>query len=116
MAKTVTLRLEEDVYEELHEAAVAERRSLSNLIVTAALARIREAQFVDDEEMAQILSDDALLRGLKNRFTTGPTARRPHRARPLCRRRSMRACSDAACSGIAGLGVSKLLGVCRIGK
>ena len=38
MANAVTLRLEEDVYDELREGAVAERRSLSNLIEAAALA------------------------------------------------------------------------------
>ncbi len=65
MTKTVTLRLGEDVYEELREAAAAERRPLSNLIETAALARIREAQFVDDAEMAEILDNDALVRRLK---------------------------------------------------
>ena len=51
MTKTVTLRLGEEVYEEFREAAAAERRTLSNLIETAALARIRETQFVDDEEI-----------------------------------------------------------------
>ena len=65
MAKTVTLRLAEDVYEELREAAAAERRPLSNLIETAALARIREEQFVDDAEMAEILSNEDLTRRLK---------------------------------------------------
>ncbi len=65
MTKTVTLRLGEDIYEELREAAAAERRPLSNLIETAALARIREAQFVDDVEMAEILDNDALVRRLK---------------------------------------------------
>ena len=65
MTKTVTLRLGEDVYEELREAAAAERRPLSNLIETAALARIREEQFVDDAEMAEILSNEELLRRLR---------------------------------------------------
>lgn len=65
MSRTVTLRLEEDAYDELREAAAAERRSLTNLIETAALARIREAQFVDDGEMAEILGNDALVRRLK---------------------------------------------------
>ena len=51
MAKTVTLRLEQDAYDELR--------------ATAALARIREAQFVDDGEMAEILGNDALVRRLK---------------------------------------------------
>ena len=59
MTKTITLRLDEDVYEELREAATAERRPLSNLIETAALARVREDQFVDDAEMAEILENDA---------------------------------------------------------
>ena len=65
MAKTVTLRLDDNAYEELKEAAAAENRPLSNLIETAALARIREAQFVDDAEMAEILSNEALIRRLK---------------------------------------------------
>ena len=65
MARTVTLRLEQDAYDELREAAAAERRSLSNFIATAALERIREAQFVDDEDMAEILNDDALVRRLR---------------------------------------------------
>lgn len=65
MTKTVTLRLDEEVYAELREAAAAERRPLSNLIETAALARIREAQFVDDAEMAQIVDNEDLMRRLK---------------------------------------------------
>lgn len=65
MARTVTLRLDEDVYDELREAAAAERRPLANFIETAALARIREAQSVDDGEMAEILDDDPLVRRLK---------------------------------------------------
>ena len=65
MAKTVALRLKKDAYDELREAAAAERRPLADFIVTAALARIREAQFVDDGEMAEILGNDALVRRLK---------------------------------------------------
>ena len=65
MTKTITLRLDEDVYTELREAATAERRPLSNLIETAALAQIRENQFVDDAEMAEILTNDDLLRRLR---------------------------------------------------
>ncbi len=65
MPKTVTLRLDNEVYAELREAAVAQRRPLSNLIETAALARVREEQFVDDAEMAEILSNEDLLRRLK---------------------------------------------------
>ena len=46
-------------------AAASERRSLSNFIATAALERVREAQFVDDTEMAEILNDHALVRRLR---------------------------------------------------
>ena len=65
MAKTVTLRLEQEAYDELRAAAAAERRPLAKFIATAALARIREEQFVDDGEMAEILGNDALVRRLK---------------------------------------------------
>ena len=65
MSKSVTLHLGEEVYEELREAAAAERRPLANLIETAALARIREAQFVDDAETAEIPGNEALVRRLK---------------------------------------------------
>ena len=61
MAKTVTLRLKEDVYKIFVEAAQAENRSISNLIETAALVKVREQQFVDDAEMAEILSDENLV-------------------------------------------------------
>ena len=65
MAKTVILRLDKDAYDELREAAAAEGRPLANFIVTAALAGIREAKFVGDREMAEILGNDALVRRLK---------------------------------------------------
>lgn len=65
MTKTVTLRLDEDVYDEFREAADAERRPLSNLIETAALTKLREQQFVDDAEMAEIRSNERLLQRLK---------------------------------------------------
>ena len=65
MHKTVTLRLKSDVYKIFAETAKAENRSLSNLIETAALKNIREQQFVDDIELAEILSNDDLLKRLK---------------------------------------------------
>ena len=65
MAKVVTLRLDDDAYRELRQAAEAENRPLSNLIETAALSRIREQQFVDDAEMAEILRNDSLLAKLR---------------------------------------------------
>ena len=65
MPKTVTLRLDDHIYEEFREAAEAENRPLSNLIETAALSRLREQQFVDDVEMAEILGNERLVERLR---------------------------------------------------
>jgi hypothetical protein len=65
MSKTVTLRLKDEVYNAFLEAAHAENRSLSNLIETAALNKIREQQFVDDVEMAEILADTDLVKRIQ---------------------------------------------------
>ena len=73
------MRLGEATYEELREAAAAEGRTLSDLIETAALARIRETQFVDDAEMTEILSKDALVGRLKAGLATGSPAHRRFR-------------------------------------
>jgi len=65
MAKVVTLRLDDETYETFREAADAQRRPLSNLIETAALAKLREEQFTDDAEMAEILENEELLARLR---------------------------------------------------
>jgi predicted transcriptional regulator len=65
MSKTVTLRLKDDVYNAFLEAALAENRPLSILIETAAISKIREQQFVDDVEMAEILADRNLVKRIK---------------------------------------------------
>ena len=65
MSKTVTLRLNDKIYQTFVEAALAENRPLSNLIETAAFAKIREQQFVDNLEMAEILDNQDLIKRLK---------------------------------------------------
>ena len=79
MSKTVTLRLDEEIYEEFREAAKAQRRPLSNLIETAALLKIRELQFVDDAEMAEILANERLVESLR----AGSRDARRRRGRPV---------------------------------
>ncbi len=81
MAKTLTMRLDEETYQTFVQAARAERRSLSNLVETAALRHIQDTQFVDDAEMAEILARPELVKRLKagshdaqkrrGRFVTG---------------------------------------------
>ena len=65
MPKTVTLRLSDETYITFLEAAKAENRSLSNLIETAALARVREQQFADDVEVAEIMANEELMKRIK---------------------------------------------------
>ena len=65
MAKTLTLRLDDAAYETFLRAAEAERRSISNLIETAALRHLQESSFADDAEMAEILSRPELIKRLK---------------------------------------------------
>jgi predicted transcriptional regulator len=65
MTKTVTIRLDDETYEEFREAAAADNRPISNLIETAALAKIRDEQFVDDVEMAEIQANVRLLESLE---------------------------------------------------
>jgi predicted transcriptional regulator len=65
MPKTVTIRLSDENYSTFSEAAKAENRSLSNLIETAALAKVREQQFADDAEVAEILANKELMKRIK---------------------------------------------------
>ncbi len=65
MAKTLTMRLDDETYQAFARAAKAERRSLANLVETATLRHIQETNFVDDAEMAEILSRPELVKRLK---------------------------------------------------
>jgi hypothetical protein len=65
MGKTLTMRLDDVTYETFVRAAKAERRSLANLVETAALEHIQRSQFVDDTEMAEILSRPELVKRLR---------------------------------------------------
>jgi predicted transcriptional regulator len=70
MAKVVTLRLDDDVYNTFKTIADQENRPLSNFIETAAMRYINEIEFVDEFEMAEINSNtalkDSMKRGLKD--------------------------------------------------
>ena len=77
MSKTLTMRVDQATYEIFLKAAAAERRSLSNLIETAALRHIQENQFVEQAEMAEILSRPGLVR----RLNKGSVAARKRRGR-----------------------------------
>ncbi len=65
MPKTVTLRVDDETYRSFIERAKAEQRSLSSFIETAVKRHIREADFMDDAEMAGILANEELVLRLK---------------------------------------------------
>ena len=65
MPKTITIRMDDDDYKTLSEHAAAEKRTISNFIELAALQYAKESEFVDTEEMTDILEDKPLLNRLK---------------------------------------------------
>jgi hypothetical protein len=55
MAKTITLRVEDNVYNTLKRGADGDRRTISNYIEFAAINYILNNNVVDDNEMKEIL-------------------------------------------------------------
>ena len=65
MSKTITLRLEDDLYEKFKEHSKIENRSLSNFIETATKKYVEEIELVDEYEMNEILNNVELLESLR---------------------------------------------------
>ena len=65
MSKTVTLRLDEDVYQRFRIMAERDNRPLSNFIETAVLRYLEREEYVDEFEMEEIRADRRLKAGIK---------------------------------------------------
>ena len=65
MPKTVTMRIDDPVYQRLKAAAAAEHRSLANFIETAALRHLEESEFMEETEAQEILADRSLIARLR---------------------------------------------------
>ncbi len=65
MTKTVTVRLDEEVYQKIKKCAEAERRPISGFLENAALSYIEESGFADELEMMEILSNKELMARLQ---------------------------------------------------
>jgi uncharacterized protein (DUF1778 family) len=65
MAKTITVRLEDGIYDLIRRAADGERRSLSNFLEYAALRYLTDELTVSEEEMQEILADENLVASLR---------------------------------------------------
>ncbi|MFO8064621.1 MAG: hypothetical protein R6V29_08300, partial [Spirochaetia bacterium] len=66
MAKTITLRVDEQTYDLIRKAAAGERRSLANFIEHATVSYLAEEAFVDDSEMQEMLGDNQLTEQLRS--------------------------------------------------
>ncbi|MDR0323196.1 MAG: CopG family transcriptional regulator [Treponema sp.] len=55
MAKTITLRVDENIYKTLKRAADGDRRTISNFIENATINYIFNNNVVDDIEMSEII-------------------------------------------------------------
>lgn len=64
--KTVTMRVDDAVYQMIQLAAQGQKRNISNFIEFATLQYLSSAQYVDNSEMAEILNDAELVQNLKN--------------------------------------------------
>jgi len=64
MSRTVTLRIEDNLYEKLKDHAKSENRNLSNFIETAVINYIEQIELADEHEMGDILSNSDLLERL----------------------------------------------------
>ena len=65
MPKTVTIRVDDDVYESFAKHAEEEKRSLSKFIENAVIQYTKRQAFADDEEMREIADDEGLVRRMK---------------------------------------------------
>jgi len=63
--KTVTMRVDDTVYEMIKTAADGQRRNISNFIEYAVLQYLTSSQYVSDEEMKEILNDKTLVKNLE---------------------------------------------------
>ena len=63
--KTITIRVDETVYNLLKKAADGERRTISNFMENASLSYLTNEIYVSDNEMDQILNEPSLVKGLK---------------------------------------------------
>jgi uncharacterized protein (DUF1778 family) len=65
MSKTITMRVDDDVYSILKTAADGTKRTISNFLEFAAISYVSHEAFVSNKEMQEIMNDKALLKSLK---------------------------------------------------
>jgi len=63
--KTVTMRVDDEIYQMIKTAADGQRRNISNFIEYATLQYLTSSQYVSDAEMNEILGDKELIKNLE---------------------------------------------------
>ncbi|CUV66281.1 conserved hypothetical protein [Sulfurovum sp. enrichment culture clone C5] len=63
--KTVTMRVDDTIYQMIKLAADGQRRNISNFIEFATMQYLTSSQYVNDSEMNEILNDKELVKNLK---------------------------------------------------
>ena len=66
--KTVTMRVDDSIYKMIKQAADGQRRNISNFIEFATIQYLTSSQYIDDNEMNEILNDKDLVENLKLGF------------------------------------------------
>jgi len=64
--KTVTMRVDDSIYNMIKLAAEGQRRNLSNFIEFATMQYLTSSQFIEQDEMSEILEDKELVENLMN--------------------------------------------------
>ena len=62
--KTVTMRVDDSIYDMIKLAAEGQKRNLSNFIEFATIQYLTSSQFVENDEMAEIMDDKELVKNL----------------------------------------------------
>jgi uncharacterized protein (DUF1778 family) len=65
MSKTITLRIEDPIYDIFKKAADGERRNISNFVENATIQYLTSEFYATDEEMNEILSDKQIVSSLR---------------------------------------------------
>ena len=63
--KTVTMRLDDALYQTIKKAAEGERRNLSNFIEYAVVQYLSSVRYIEQQEMDELLDDKELVATLR---------------------------------------------------
>jgi uncharacterized protein (DUF1778 family) len=66
--KTLTLRVDDDIYEMIKLTANGAKRNISNFIEYATMQYLTSFQYIDNNEMNEILEDKELIKSLNQGF------------------------------------------------